>query len=180
MTTDENPILMDDPCWFTKPGALITASDELKRQRDERMEIGRYGYRSDTSLKEAVRIFNEEMKCDPLQKEYPPLTEDEVLASIVEGVNQNHRSSVFRAERDIFWQIAVQRILPSGTVLNAQVGGNMSGSPLAPKGMVRTKGIEIYLQLRADKNGRGGMPPLAEPQELLIIRKTFFQVKIDP
>jgi hypothetical protein len=180
MNTNVEVTSIDDPCWFRRPGALIAANDEMKSQRFERQELEMYGYKVDTPLKEAVKIFNEEMMCNPTEREYPRLTEEEVIAAIVEGVNDNGRREDFQAERDAFWAIAVKRILPKGAIIKTDGGAKMSGSPLAPNGFVQTKGIEIYIQLKADKNGRDELPPIPEPQEILTIRKTFFDFKINP
>jgi hypothetical protein len=170
----------EDPCWYTSGEKFFAATEEMRQQYLELIEIERYGYKSDTPLKEAIKIFNEAMRCDGLFREYPPITEDEVLAAIVEGVNENGRREVYHAERDVFWSIAVKKIIPKGTALKARGGGQMSGSPLAPDGFIQTVGVEIYFQLNADKNGRDELPPIPEPQEYLIIRKTFSGVKINP
>lgn len=70
--------------------------------------------------------------------------------------------------------------MPKGSILKADGYGKMLGSPLAPRGTAQAKGLEIYIQLNADKNGREGLPPIPEAQEVLIIRRTFYGLEIKP
>lgn len=179
VNSKEQSTTPNDPCWFRTREGLESASDEMKKRRQESNEMKNFGYPNDTPLDEALRIFNEEMKCSPLERDYPPLTEDEVIAAIVVGVNDSKRGTTFHDERDAFWKIATQRIMPKGAVLRAHSGGNVQGSPLSPDKTIHAKGIEIFLLLGADKNGRSDFPPPAKLEEILIIRKTFSGIEVN-
>lgn len=177
----DRPVTGDgDPCWYRDAKIFDASSDAKKEQWLERQQEMRFGFKVPTALADAISLLNSEMKCHPLRRDQAPLTEEEVIAAIVAGVNQNSRSTVHTKERDVFWQIAAKRELPKGTILDARVGANMSGSPLAPNGFVRTTGIEVFLQINADKNGRDELPVQPEPQEYLVIRKLFSKVTIEP
>lgn len=168
----------NNPCWFRTPGALQSASLEMVRKREERNLLQTFGYPADTPLSEAVKIFNEEMECSPLERDYPRLTEDEVIAAVVVGVNNNNRGTTFHTERDVFWKIVTEKVVPKGTVLGSHSGGNVQGSPLAPRGTISANGIEIFLRLGADKNGRSEFPPAPKLEQVLTIRKTFYNIEI--
>ena len=44
-----------------------------------------YGYPTEIPMSRAISIFNEETRCKTPYKDYPPLTEDELIAAIVAG-----------------------------------------------------------------------------------------------
>jgi len=65
------------------PVLLVESFQEEIKKRQDQVE---YGYSTESPLKEAVRIFNEEKQCSVVLAPYPPLTEDEVIAAIVGGL----------------------------------------------------------------------------------------------
>lgn len=182
MSTDNNnPV--DDPCWFRTRAGMESADEGIPGRSWEILEKIRdrqlFGFKEETPISEAVRIFNlEEIQCRPYFKEYPPLTEDELIAAIIVGVNQNKRGTVFHEERDALWRIVTKRMMLKGSLLRADQGGNIQESPLAPWGTINAKGIEIYLHLGADKNGRADLGAPINDEEKLIIRKTFYGIEI--
>lgn len=169
---------VDNPCWFRSRAGLESASDDMIKKLRERQIVETYGYATDTPLSEAVKIFNEELQCSPLYREYPPLTEDEVIAAIVASVNDNNRGTTFLAERDILWKIATQKMLPKGSILRFASSGRVTNSPLRPSGIIQAKGIEIFLLLGLDKNGKVDLPLPPKLEEILTIRKTFSGIEI--
>lgn len=168
---------VDNRCWFRSREGIDSASQKMIKQRREREEILVFGYSTDIPLSEAVKIFNEEMQCVSTYQSYPPLTEDEVVAAIAAGVNGNERGTKFLAERDALWKIATKRTMPKGSILNFWSGGNIQGSPLSPYKTIQAKGIEIFLMLGLDKNGRSDFPSVPKLEETLTIRKTFYGVE---
>jgi len=110
----------------------------------------------------------------PLQRGYPQLTEDEVVAAIVAGVNDNKRGTSFIEQRDELWRVATHHVMAKGSVIRATNGGRVQGSPLSPNGTIQAKGIEILLVLGLDKNGRADFPSSSNAEDILTIRKTFF------
>ena len=102
----------------------------------------------------------------------------ETLSRLAEGVNEHGRGTEFTAERDAFWRIATERMMPKGSVFRATNGGYRSGPPLRPAGTILAKGIEILIILGADKNGREGLAAPTKLEELLTIRKTFSGIEV--
>lgn len=167
-----------DPCWFRSREGLESASDDMIKKLRERQDIEVYGYTTDIPLSDAVKIFNEELQCSPLYREYPPLTEDEIIAAIVADVNENNRGTTFLAERDALWKIVTQKMLPKGSILKFASSGRIQNSPLRPSGTIHAKGIRVFLLLGLDKNGRLDLPLPSKPEEILTIRKTFSGIEI--
>lgn len=180
--SQNNPL--DDPCWFNTREGINAAVERGRKGRDfatlaKIRNRQLYGFEEVTPISEAVKLFNlEKIKCVPYLKEFPPLTEDELIAAIVVGVNGEKRGTEFHTERDAFWKIVTSRMMPIGSVLSAHNGGNIQNSPLAPYKTINAKGIEIFLLLGADKNGRTGLAAPSKPEEILVIRKTFYGIEI--
>lgn len=182
------PVVLDepvasDPCWFNTKAGMESADKGIQGRDPQTLRAiydrRLYGFAEDTPLREALRLFNlEEIQCVSYFKDYPPLTEDELIAAILVGVNQNERGTTFPKEREALWQIASRRMLPKGSRLGAWNAGNIQGSPLSPYKTINAKGIEIYLLLGADKDGRTGVAPPTKPEEYLIVRKTFSGIEI--
>lgn len=175
MQSEEQNKKTDDPCRFRNSEGLNSEDYEIfKKGRDRET----FGYPADTPLSEAIKFFNQELQCSPLHREYLPLTEEEVIAAIVVSANDNKRGTTFLAERDAFWKIATQKMMPKGSILRATNGGNVQGSPLKPFNTIQAKGIEIFILLGADKNGREDFPAPAKLEEMLTIRKTFSGIEM--
>lgn len=160
-----------DPCWFMalKDGSFTSAMLEERNNREL------YGYPTEIPLSEAIRIFNEETQCKALYKEYPPLTEDELIAAIVAGADYGKQGETWLAQRDALWKISARRVMPKGALLVVESGGRVQGSPLRPNGTIQPKGIRITLFLGLENNKHGH---IAWPVQSLIIRKTYSKIEI--
>jgi hypothetical protein len=140
----------------------------------EREDRAMYGYPNDIPLSEAIRIFNEEKQCSGLLAPYPPLTEDEFIAAIVAGPDYGKQGDVWRAQKDALWKIASQKVMPKGSLLVAEAGYRVRGSPVRPSGTIEAKGIRITLLLGLEHHEHG---QLAKPEQTLVIRKTYTRVE---
>jgi hypothetical protein len=161
-----------DPCWFMSLKDETIPLDLIEKRQAREM----YGYPSATPLSEAINIFNEEMKCKALYAEYPPLTDDELIAAIVAGADYGKQGEIWLAQKDTLWRIASERTMPKGSLLVVESGGRVQESPLRPDGTIQAKGIRITLILGLDRNvdDKG----VAKPEQTLVIRKTYSQVEI--
>ena len=160
-----------DPCWFMalKNGSFTSEMLEKRTNRET------YGYPTEIPLSEAIRIFNEETQCKALYKDYPPLTEDELIAAIVAGADYGKQGKIWLAQRDALWKIAARKVMPKGALLVVESGGRVQESPLRPFGTIQAKGMTITLFLGLEKSEHGHV---AKPEQTLIVRKTFSRVEI--
>lgn len=159
----------DDPCWYqTREGIEAHAeSGKLTKMRDRQM----YGYETEIPLSEAVRIFNEELACDPMFKMYPPLTEDEIIAAIVAGSDQSDAAKVYTEKMN---RIIENRKMPKSSLLYFGGNGIRVDSAGVPLYKIRPKGIEIYLVIDLDpEHGHKTIMP----EQMLLLRKTYSGVK---
>lgn len=80
-------------------------TSEAWKKYEESVELERYGYTADIPLNEAVRLFNAALSCDASWKKYPQLTEDEVVAAIMMGINDNGRRYGYLVEKEAFGRL---------------------------------------------------------------------------
>ena len=73
-----------------------------------------------TPLDAAIRGFNEQHRDDPVGKDQPPLTEDEVIAAI--HWSKRNEVNVTDAEFAAFQEIADKRLLPKGVEFEVLTG----------------------------------------------------------
>lgn len=130
-----------------------------------------FGYPTEISLNEAVKIFNDELKCSPLYRSYPPLTEDEVIASIVAGADYGKQGEIWLAQKNELWRIASLKMMPKGSLLTPETGSRVVGSSLEPNGTIVAKGLKITVILGIDSVD--GLKKIPSPEQTLIIRKSF-------
>jgi len=160
-----------DPCWFMSLKNGSFTSEMLEKRNNREL----YGYPTEIPLSEAIRIFNEETQCKALYKDYPPLTEDELLAAIVAGADYGKQGETWVAQRDALWKIAARKVMPKGALLVVDSGGRVQESPLRPNGTIQAKGITITLFIGLETNEHGH---IARPEQTLIIRKTYSKFEI--
>jgi|SRR5215469_16608464 len=160
----------EDPCWFATLKDRSLPFYEKIKQRDD-LEI--QGYPQETPLPEAIRTFNEENQCSSVLRQYPPLTEDELIAAIVAGTDYPLHEEPGKAQRDALWKIATRRVMPKGSLLVASSSGRVQESPLRPSGTIQAEGIriDIFLGLESHELGQ----PL-RPEQIFLVRKTYFKV----
>ena len=160
-----------DPCWFMTLRDKSIPYSVIKEREDREL----HGYPKDIRLSEAIRVFNEEKQCNGLLAPFPPLTEDEVIAAIVAGPDHGNRGEVWRAQKDAFWKIAADRLMPKGSLLVAEAGYRIQDSPLRPQGTIEAKGIRISLLLGLEAMEHGS---LLRPEQTLVIRKTYTRIEV--
>jgi hypothetical protein len=172
MSNQEQSKPAKDPCWFKTLKDKSIPYEEIKKRQD--MET--HGYPTEIPLGEAIRIFNEEKQCSELYAQYPPLTEDEMIAAIVGGPDYGKQGEVWLAQKDALWKIASDKMMPKGSLLVVESGGRAQESPLSPVGTVVAKGIRITLLLGLDESGKHGR--ILKPEQTLVVRKTYSKVEI--
>ena len=160
-----------DPCWFMALKNGSFTSEMLEKRNNREM----YGYPTEIPLTEAIRIFNEETQCKALYKDYPPLTEEELIAAIVAGADYGKQGKIWLAQRDALWKIAARKVMPKGALLVVDSGGRVQESPLRPRGTIQSKGITITLFLGLETSAHGH---IARPEQTLIVRKTYSKIEI--
>jgi hypothetical protein len=141
-----------------------------KQTRDEA------GYASEIALSEAVKLFNDELKCYPHLADLPPLEESEVLAAILAGGDYGSKE-VWKLQSKKLWQIAAEKIMPKGSLILNADGGRVLDYPLGKeKGFaVEARGQRIYLLLDLDKSpNRGGNE--MRPEQFFLVRKRMSQL----
>jgi hypothetical protein len=150
-----------------EPGGASVPPEEARKR-------GIYGYPAEISLAEAVRLFNEETGAWAARAGHPPLTQDELVAAIVAGADYGKQGEVWRAQKEVLWDIAVRKKMPKGSLLIAESGGRLLESPLRPEGAIEPKGIRITLLLGLDRNNM--LEGVIKPEQALLIRKTYSRV----
>ncbi|GEM_PF-5690963 len=133
-----------------------------------------FGYPSEISLSDAIKNFNELQKCYPYAANFPPLTEDEVIASIVSGPDYGREGSMWLLQKDILQNIVIQKKVPKGALLVGEGGGCEHNSAIG-KGEICAKGQRIYLFIGLDKSPRASESLKLE--QIFLIRKTLFKVE---
>jgi hypothetical protein len=160
-----------DPCWFMSLKDQSIPFEMIEKRQNREM----YGYPAEIPISEAIRIFNEETQCKAPFKDYPPLTEDELIAAIVAGADYGKQGQIWLAQQDALWRIATQKVMPKGALLVVESGGRIPESRLRPEGTIQAKGIRITLLLGLEMSEHGH---IARPEQTLIVRKTYSKVEI--
>lgn len=145
--------------------------DKIKSRQNNEI----YGYSEDMPIAEAVKELNEEMRCNPQYSEFPDLSEDEVIASLIDFDSHNNQANYSKEKREERNRMISEKILPKGSVLKLDFGscvvvGNYLRNDLC------AKGLKITLLTNLDKLSDEKMSVPAE--NVFIIRKTF--VKYQP
>lgn len=145
--------------------------DKIKARQEREM----YGYSEDMPIAEAVKEFNEEMRCHPQYSEFPELSEAEVIASLIDFDSQNNQPNCSEKKRKERNKIISEKILPKGSLLKSDFGGCVFiGNYLRDD--LCAKGLKITLLTNLDKSPDAKIPVTAE--NVFIIKKTF--VKYQP
>ena len=159
---------LDDPCWYTSFESIESVGAEKLMRRQNLMM---YGYENEITLAEAVQLFNRELSCSPIFKEYPPLTEEEVIAAIIGRSNRNNSPDLLE---DKFELIVREKKLPKASLLYFGGGGIIGDDAGNPLYKIKPKGITIYLVLDLDPvNGHKGL----KQNQLLLIRQIYTGVE---
>ena len=166
----DNNKLPKDPCWFTTLDDKTIPYEVIAKRQDREM----HGYPTETPLSEAIKIFNEETRCNPSLAPYPPLTEDELIAAIVAGPGYGAWGEVWNAQKIILYKIAKDKVMPKGSLLVASGGPNILGSPLRPDGDIKAKGISIAIFLGLENHEYGQD---LKREQIFEIRRTYFSVE---
>jgi hypothetical protein len=159
-----------DPCWFMSLKDKTIPYEVILRREERELR----GYPMDIPLSEAISVFNEEKQCNATLAQYPPLTENEVIAAIVAGPGYGPWGEVWRAQKDILWRIAKDKLMPKGSLLVATGGPNVQDSPIRPKGDIKSRGISIAIFLGLEHHEFG--QDLTQEQ-IFEIRRTYFTVE---
>ena len=117
-------------------------------------------------MTEAVKIFNAEQKCHSQTAD--PLTEDEVIASILAGPDYGS-SDVIDHQYDDLVRIATEKRLPKGALFVFE--GDSSSNGAFIEGDIFIKGQRLYLFLDLDNNPRRSEP--LKSSQVYLIRKRF-------
>ena len=159
-----------DPCWFMTLDDKTIPYEVIRRREQREMQ----GYPAEVPLAEAIRVFNEEKQCSPLLAPYPPLTEAEVVAAIVAGPGYGVWGEPWLAQKDIWFKIAKDKVMPKGSLLVATGGPNVQESPLRPDGDIKAKGISIAIFLGLENHEYGQE---LKREQIFEIRRTYFSVE---
>lgn len=160
-------------CIFQQSPEAIDSSDELNEAYKIHMAREMYGYPRDIPLAEALGIFNAELQCYRLWATQPPVTENEIFANAVAGLDYTEQWS---AEKDrALKEIASSKMMPKGSLFTAESGGCQNGP--RPREQTCTDGLKIYLFLGLDKNPRAADEVKAD--QIVLIRKTYFGISSD-
>lgn len=158
------------PCAFKQDSERSAFTDAVK----EKQERDENGYSVEITLTEAVKLFNEELRCYPQWAELPPLTEEEVVASIVAGDDYGTKER-WRLQSEVLWKIATERKMPKGSLFVHTDGARVIDYPLGKEHgfVVEANGQRVYLFLGLDKiPSKGGFR--MKPEQFFLIRKTMF------
>lgn len=162
--------VLKDPCWFMNLTDKTIPYEVIAKRQDREM----HGYPTEIPLGEAIRIFDEETRCNPTLAPYPPLTEDELVAAIVAGPGYGAWGDVWSAQKGILYKIAKDKMMPKGSLLVAAGGPNVQESPLKPHGDIKAKGISIAIFLGLENHEYGQD---LKREQIFEIRRTYFSVE---
>ena len=170
MTKADQNKSLKDPCWFMTLKDQSIPYEVISKREDREM----HGYPTEIALSEAIRIFNEEKQCDSTLAPYAPLTEDELVAAVVAGPGYGIWGEVWRAQKDVLWKIAKNKVMPKGSLIVATGGPNVQESPLRPHGDIKSKGISIAIFLGLENHEYGQD---LKQEQIFEVRRTYFSVE---
>jgi hypothetical protein len=160
-----------NPCWFKGYDDPSITWNEIEARQNREV----FGYSADVPIETAVKKFNEEMRCYPQFSDFPELTEDEVIASLIDFDSLNQQPNYVEMRREERKNIISEKILPKGSLLRFSSGicsdtGGLINNDLC------AKGLKITLTFNLDKDSDEKKPSANE--DIFVIRKTF--VKFQP
>lgn len=160
----------DDPCLFVISMDANPVNERLIESRQQR-EIN--GYAAEIELSEAVRLFNREQSCYKGSAEFPPVTEDEIIAATSTSADYNQDSDAWVGQKGDLLAIRERRVLPKGSLLVGEVNGPVFDIASQQQTKITAKGQRIYLLFSLDINSRleGVLPSRA-----FLIRKLFKRI----
>jgi hypothetical protein len=159
----------------TEPQCTHQMDEKLGISPEVRSRLEIFGYQSEIALGDAVELVNQQIRCSSLFRGQAPLTEDEVIASIVAGADYGKQGEIWVKQSDVLWKIAVDRKLPASSLLMVTSGPRRLDSPLAPRSTIAAKGISITLILNIDAEHGLLMPP--RPEDTHVIRKNYSRIE---
>ena len=141
-----------------------------------------HGYPKDIPLKEAIKIFNEEVFCSGPDPKRPPLTEEEVVAAAIGEITKDGTeptdpalkvtSSGRKSALEKIWK---NRIMPKGSVLIAEGGYDLVDENRPEELNVEVDCWKIYIHIGLDKNPNEG--GFLKPDQICLVRKNCFGIK---
>lgn len=155
-----------NPCWFKGYDDPSVSWNEIEARQNRET----YGYSVEVPIETAVKKFNEEMRCYPHFNEFPDLTENEVIASLIDFDSHNNKANYTDARREERKNLINKKILPKGSLLRFDIGscfdtGSFMGNDLC------AQGLKITLTFNLDKKEDAKMQSAKE--DVFVIRKTF-------
>jgi len=155
-----------NPCWFKGYDEPSIGYEEIMARQNREM----YGYSVDVPLEMAVNKFNEEMRCYPYYDEFSDLTEDEVIASLIDFDSHNNQPNYSESRREERKKMINEKFLPKGSLLRFEGGRCQDTGSFLPHDLC-AKGLKISLILNLDKKEDVKIPTLYE--DIFVIRKTL-------
>ena len=159
-----------NPCWFKGYDDPSISWNEIEARQNRET----YGYSVEVPIETAVKKFNEEMRCVPQFNDFPELTEDEVIASLIDFDSHNNKQNYLEERREERKKLINKKILPKGSLLKFDNGicldtGSFMNNDLC------AKGLKITLTFNLDKKEDVKMQSAEE--DIFVIRKTFTKFK---
>lgn len=161
----------ENACWFKGYDDPSISYEQIKARQNREM----YGYSVDVPVETAVKKFNEEMRCYSHYNEFPELTADEVIASLIDFDSHNHQPNLTGARRTERKKIIVEKILPKGSLLRFDSGSCLDVGKYSNNDLC-ARGLKITLILNLDKKEDVKIP--SNDEDIFVIRKTF--IKFQP
>jgi hypothetical protein len=158
-----------NPCWFKAYDDPAVSFEEITARQNREM----FGYSVDVPLEAAVKKFNQEMRCYSHYNEFPELTEEEVVASLIDFDSLNNEPNYSESRREERKKLINDRMLPKGSLL--QFGSGSCQNLYSLSKDLCAKGLKINLILNLDKKEDIKIP--TNHEDIFIIRKTFSKVQ---
>lgn len=158
-----------NPCWFVELKENDSWTYEELQERNKRDQLG---YPTEIPLKEAIKTFNEERHCYEHFREFPDLTEEEVLSAIVLGSYDSPEEQQNEKRKAILSNILQNKMLPKGSLLEYYNGKYHKEISLGRFGKIHAKDFVISLYLGLDKNDPNEKG--STPGYIFVIRNKFY------
>ncbi len=158
--------LSEKPCWFKNYKDESISWNEIEARQNREI----YGYSVEVPIETAVKKFNEEMRCYPHYDDFPELTEDEVIASLIDFDSLDNEKNYTEDRREERKNLVNKKILPKGSLLSFNSGSCFDTGNFIDNNLC-AEGIKITLTFNLDK--KEDMKSRTANEDIFVIRKTF-------
>jgi hypothetical protein len=158
--TTNLPRTTDSPCAFW----IDTSNPKVNDAFLEKQYREQYGHKKEISLREAIQLFNDDLRCYPNLAAFAPLTEDEFINAVAKTIEIDKSTSP-NDRSLVLGKVLSDRNLPKGSAI---VSRNRIGKFDRNTEPNEQQKLRVYLEIGLDINPDIGGSRLSDRQLILI------------